>query len=371
MKICFISLKAYPLFNPQVKAPHGGAEVQMYILARLLSENKDFDVNLITADYKQKATEKQDKLTVWRSFSFALFTPLKIFKLLFLFHKINADIYIQRTLSFYSFFIAAYFRCIGKKFIYMVAHDCELNGKDRLFKKLFGTFVIKMLYKYASAVIVQNQYQYDMFKKKFKNNNIFILKKIVETHCYTAIPQKEKLYDGIWIARAESWKQPEKYLTLASMNPDKKFMMICPYLSMSYSKNKYKKLIADIKMYKNIHFSAHIPHGEVFKHLQNSRIYCSTSSSEGDLPMSHLEAAGCGLPLLLLSIDEYHSTEEAPAGIFCGHDTDTMHKKFNALLSDDVLYNEYSNIAMNYVKKHHDSKMIIPRFTEFLLMIIK
>ncbi len=51
IRVCFISPKAYPLFNPNVEAVFGGAEVDLYYLATELAKDDSFTVSFITADY--------------------------------------------------------------------------------------------------------------------------------------------------------------------------------------------------------------------------------------------------------------------------------------------------------------------------------
>ena len=62
--ICFIAPKAYQIFNPKIKSTFGGAEVQLYSLAKEISKNKNFDVNFMVADYGQKCMEEYEDVKV-------------------------------------------------------------------------------------------------------------------------------------------------------------------------------------------------------------------------------------------------------------------------------------------------------------------
>jgi hypothetical protein len=52
VKVCFISPKAYPLFNPSVKKTFGGAEVDFYLLTTTaLARAKQFSWEVVTQKY--------------------------------------------------------------------------------------------------------------------------------------------------------------------------------------------------------------------------------------------------------------------------------------------------------------------------------
>ena len=53
VRVCFVIMKAYPLFNPEIKSVFGGAEVDFYNLATELAKDKNFDVSCVVADYGQ------------------------------------------------------------------------------------------------------------------------------------------------------------------------------------------------------------------------------------------------------------------------------------------------------------------------------
>lgn len=51
IRVCFIILNAYPLFNLEVKDVIGGAEVDLYLLATELAKDKNFQVCFVMGDY--------------------------------------------------------------------------------------------------------------------------------------------------------------------------------------------------------------------------------------------------------------------------------------------------------------------------------
>ena len=117
MKICIIALRSYPLFNKKITDPSGGAEMQLYLLAKELQKSELFDINFIVADYGQNSIEEYEKIKLWKSFNFNQNLISQIFCFFRIFSKVNADVYIQRTLTVFSGLIAIYCRIIRKKFV--------------------------------------------------------------------------------------------------------------------------------------------------------------------------------------------------------------------------------------------------------------
>ena len=53
VKVCFVSPKAYPLFDDKAQGVFGGAEVDLYMLGTELAADDAFEVSFIVADYAQ------------------------------------------------------------------------------------------------------------------------------------------------------------------------------------------------------------------------------------------------------------------------------------------------------------------------------
>ena len=64
IRVCFIILRAYTLFNPDVKDVIGGAEVDLYLLATELAKDKKFEVRFVVGDYGQKQIEVRENVTI-------------------------------------------------------------------------------------------------------------------------------------------------------------------------------------------------------------------------------------------------------------------------------------------------------------------
>jgi len=68
MKICFIDWFAYPLFNPKSNIVFGGAQIQLYLLAKELAKNKNFKIFFLTDNQKNNQQEVFDQIKVFQMF---------------------------------------------------------------------------------------------------------------------------------------------------------------------------------------------------------------------------------------------------------------------------------------------------------------
>jgi len=106
----------------------------------------------------------------------------------------------------------------------------------------------------------------------------------------------------------------------------------------------------------NLEFYSFVPYYDVYKYFSFSKTIFVTSDLEGDWPLTVIEAAATGLPVLSLNynygnlIDEYH------AGFFCNGDLNQMNEFFFKLMSDIELLNSMSKNAIAYASDNHDSK---------------
>ncbi len=357
MKICFISPKSYPLFNPDVKATFGGAEIQMSTLAKTCAQDKSFDVHVMVADFGQSDKEERDGCHIWKSLNFKQNAFRQILSFLKIFKQIDADVYIQRTLTPYSGVIARYVsKTMKKRFIYMVAHDMETDGTHPLYQSPFTAWLGKSVFRYADCVVVQNEYEKTQLLRRHPGLVTAIFKKPIDEGAYHL--QAKKKYDGIWVGRCDDWKKPEAFLSMCKALPDNSFVMIAPPAT---GKQAYFKEIKSVAAgLPNVSFYDFLPNKEVRETLAKSRVFCMTSTQEGDWPMVVLEAAASGLPIVSLHVNYDGLIDECAGGIYCNNDTLALAASMEQLCGDDDLYASMSSGAQKYIARHHaiDTQMV-------------
>ncbi|MCD4675097.1 MAG: glycosyltransferase family 4 protein [Desulfobacula sp.] len=346
-KICIISLKAYPLFNKACNSIFGGAEVQLFLLAQELVKNKKLGVNFIVADYGQKSYEKYDGIIVTKSFGFGDFSLIKYIKFFNIFMRINADVYIQRTLDPASGIIAIVCKLLRKRFIYMVAADKELdevhNYNNGRLKALFAN----LAFRYADVIIVQNINQKNLLQKN-KGRDSFLIKS-----GYSMVNSRIDKDDYIlWVGRSEKVKRPDLFIKLAKENPSFEFKMVCPK-AFSDSIDNYHFVQQSATKHKNLEFIEYVPFNEIEAYFQKARIFVNTSDREG-FPNAIIQAAMNGTPIISLNVNPDNFLNESMCGFFCNGDFSEMNERLNQILNDVNLYNKMSESIYKYAKENHD-----------------
>ena len=137
MKVCFILQKAYPLFNTACKETFGGAEVQLYQIAKEMAKDSKFEVSFIVGDYGQRKVEKYGNIKVVKAHNI-MKRRIRYFTLLY--HNVtyfwtlsrrNSDAYVQMCAGYTTGLVALLCKLLRKKFIYMSASLVDVDGSYR------------------------------------------------------------------------------------------------------------------------------------------------------------------------------------------------------------------------------------------------
>lgn len=366
LKVCFISLGVYPLFNTEVDVTFGGAEVQLYTLSKALNSLNKFDVSFIVGDFGQADVEEYDGIELYKSIKVEKSTNrfyrpfIKLFLLFKSLKKVDCDIYIARTASISWLVVFLFLKLLRKKFVYWVANDGELDGSHLEYKKTLFKLSFKLLLAGSDAVVVQNQYQKDMLLKNFSVNGVIFPSVIDLEESDEVDPACKK--GVLWVGRCDKhYKQPELFLRLAKMSPNLNFVMIAP--PASCQNQFFHEIKAKASAIDNLKFIDFVPYCEVDRYFRNAKLFVNTSQSEG-FPNTFIQAAKNKTPIVSLSVnpndildpvENNHPKNSVNAiGYVCANNVDRVHAGINKLLNNHALYSEYSNRSFKYVKDKHN-----------------
>ncbi|MEX1026550.1 MAG: glycosyltransferase family 4 protein [Candidatus Paceibacterota bacterium] len=360
--VCFFTPNAYPYFNAQTKAALGGAELQIYNFSTALAKDKDFDVHVLV-DAAQQDYEVVEDVILHKfktggggiKYLKTLYRALLLFNV---FSTINADIYIQRSASYWTGIIALYCKFRNKKFVYMAAHDGDTTKE--LHPRRTGFLQTKMwwVYEYglrnADLIVTQNTFQQEELKKNYNRNSVL-------RQSAHRIPEPHDVNDSnkdliLWVARGEEWKRPNIFLDLAEKHPSEKFVIIMPVspkLKEFWRTTKYRADNLD-----NVEFKEFVQPNKIEQYFAKAKVFVNTSTEEG-FPNTFIQAAKYKTPIVSLNVDPSSIVQKYKIGIYAEGDENKLTQALDTLLTDKKAWKEHSENAYRYVKDNHDIERIV------------
>lgn len=367
LKICFVSLGAYPLLTNKNLEYVGGAEVQMMELGKELNL-KGYHISFITYGEKNLEIKNIGGINVLPVYDINKIDKMNLLKKTSVIWKkmksIDADIYIHQAGS--PGIISIFGMLNRKKSINVIASDADVTGKAisernviRMWQAKVGNCIdIKL----SDIVISQNDFQKSMLKNKYKRNSIVIKNAF-------NIPPKHDCNNKdeyiLWIGTIRSVKQPYLYLEIAKHFPENKFLMVG---GQGDNLELFKKIKDDAGKIPNLDFKGFVPHRYIFNYLKRASILISTSKIEG-FPNVFLEAWMFGVPVVSLTAN--------PDGIITdyelGHHSknlDQMIKDIKILLEDKEIRKKMGKNGRKYVEKYHNINNIANQYETLIKNIM-
>ena len=347
LHICFISPKSYQVFDKNIKATFGGAEVQIAMLAKEFAKKSNIKVSMMVADYGQKNKTKIKNITFWTCLNWRKWLPNKRHTLLKTFIEIDADVYVKRALSLFSLMSACimlyYCRHKKKVFVYMIAHDTEVDWRKSLYK-IPGTKVLTNYLFRTSTLIAQNQYQYECLKKQG------ISATIIKSGYPIKTKHEHKKAWVLWVGRSIWWKHPEYMITIAKRLPQYAFTIICPKAS-DQSHEEYLALQKRFKI-ANVKFIDFVPFEEIDDYFAKAKLFINTSDNEW-FPNTFIQARNNATPVISFNVDPDYILRDTHCWIVCDKNINTMERAIKRLLENNTIYEETQKKCIEYVQHNH------------------
>lgn len=362
MKVCFFSPTAYSYFDQEGRAWAGGAEIQQVLVARYMA-SKGIDVSFIVGDFGQADAEIVDGITLIKSFEprkgnrKLRFLP-DMRKILRAMKIADADIYNQRSTSFYTGQLAHFASRIGKIFTFSIGIDynCYPDCKGQL------RFPMTTLYTYgirhADAVIAQTEQQRGLMRENFGREA-----ELIKNGVRIPLPDEQTAEEAgnqpgfLWVGSIGRRKRPELFLELASKIPEARFTLIGNKVD---EPGYYDEIVRRAGEIPNLTFAGFVPPDRIEAYYRRSYALINTSYLEG-FPNTYLYAWIHGIPTLTIEID--------PDGIIenngIGERTDSIEGLVEAarrLLGNPALRAEMSEKAKDYVAENHDIEMTAEKY---------
>lgn len=358
MRIAIIFPKSSEaLFNRNSSQTFGGAEVQMYNIAKEMYNHKDIKTYSLILNYKNINFKDRDKFNLIKTYNENDNILQKAIKLHKVINKINPDVIIQRGLTLESCLLAKYCKVKGIKFVYMFAHDIESEGKYQTSQKRCRLF--KMLLNNSYRLIAQNKYQNSRVKEKYFKNPV-----IIKNGFFIKKQFEKKKKTILWVARSDEWKKPYLFIEIAKKFPKEKFVMICPKSRITTERD-YHKLKNNAKKIENLNFLKFVPYNKIDSYFREAKLFVNTSDSEG-FPQTFIQATMNSTPIISLNSNPNNFLNKYKCGFCTDSNINLMKTKINMLLRNKNIWRKYSEDAYNYAKENHDIKRNVKEILELI-----
>lgn len=353
--ICFINLRAYPLFNADVTATIGGAEVDLYLIATELAKDSGYEVSFVTGDFGQAEVERVENVKVIKSIDVGGNLFLQGWRLWRALGMADADIYFDECAGLRTWLDAAFCRLKKRPYVFRTAASEECDGtylrnhwfRGRAFARAIRT---------AAQVIAQNTS--DQLRLCGRTG----IESVVIRNASHPVRQHDTPREKIlWVGRSAAVKGPRRFLELARENPGLNFTMICQPAA---EDTAFGSLSDEAAAIPNLAFVPGVPFREIDRYFMSAKVLVNTSDSEG-FPNVFVQAAKCGTPILSLNVNPDGFLHEYECGLCAGGDWRKMGEMLSTLL-EPASWEKYSRNAYHYARDNHDIGTIIEKYKEVL-----
>lgn len=367
-KICFVALGAYPLLAAKDPKNVIGPDVHQVILAKELMKN-NFKITFITYNEGGRPVEFIDGIEIINIHEDTcdlriLDIILKVFRRWNAMKKANAHIYFHHGDG--GGVVSLFCRMKKKKFVYHIGSDGLVN-KELITRKIKGFSRSKLSLGFltnwldirlADAVIVQNEYQKEMMKKKIGKDGVLIKKPfpLVER----GMPDKTKPPIVLWVGAMAEVKQPELFIKLAEAIPEAQFQMIGGH---SGNQELYDRINERSRKISNYHHLGVIPFNEINEYFKRASILVNTSIFEAYPPYVAMQAWMNYTPVVSLGDNSNEIMRRYNMG-FHSKTFEQMVRDIKTLLQDEMLREEMGANGREYIEKEHNFIKIIREYIE-------
>lgn len=248
--------------------------------------------------------------------------------------------------------IAALFcRLRRRRLIFSSANNSDFTLEtlgDRWYRRPTYSLGVRL----ADVVVVQSKDQLELARGAFPS-----LKEVVHIPSFAeTVPPGESGKGApdafLWIGRLVDYKQPLRYVELARVLPDARFVMI-PVADETNSALS-EQLREAARQTPNLEILKPMPHERTMELVEDAVAIVNTSRLEG-MPNVFLEAWARGVPVLTLQFDPDDVVKERGLGISAGGSWERFVEGACELLADRSNRHELSSRTRAYIDEVHST----------------
>jgi glycosyltransferase involved in cell wall biosynthesis len=353
-----------PLLTTGAKAPTGGAETQVFLLARALARHglkiclvvfdlpgtpipSSFDGLAIAVRPPYRTHERLGKLRETGSL-FRAVTNAK------------SEVIVTRTAGPEIGLAALFAKLTRRRFVYSSANVSDFDflrvspkrTHDRLFR--LGVHL-------ADHVVVQTEEQVRLCEERFGRSPVLI-KSIAEP-----ASQRDRVPQAfLWIGRLVWYKQPLAFISLARALPHAKFWMVgVPSTHDPEGPALAAALQEQAAAVPNLELLSPRPRAALMDLVERAVAVVNTADFEG-MPNIFLEGWARGVPALSLSHDPDGVIERNGLGAFAHGSTETLAVRASRLWEQRTSQADIAQRCRRYITENHSAEAVSSQWLDVL-----
>jgi glycosyltransferase involved in cell wall biosynthesis len=353
-----------PLLTSAETSPAGGAETQVFLLARALA-HAGLSVCVVTFELPGvDIPSSVDSVAVLVRPPYRAHQPLgKLREALSIYRSVanaDAEVIVTRGATPDVGLVGLFAKLHRRSFVYSAAGDSDFDIQvvepKRRNRQLFQLGI-----RLADTIVVQTAEQVRMCRARFDRSSLLIMS-IAE-----GTPQRVRRPEAfLWIGRVARYKRAFAFVELARALPAGRFWMVAvpdsPDREASELMEALEKEAASVS---NLELLAPRPRRDLMALVDQAVAVVSTSDHEG-MPNVFLEGWARGVPALALAHDPDGAITRHRLGGFAHGSTERLVELASQLWKTRMEQADVAARCRTYIRQHHSPEAVATRWQELL-----
>jgi glycosyltransferase involved in cell wall biosynthesis len=367
LSICLVAHNAYRALTGLGEGHLGGVERQTAIMARWLAA-RGHQVSVLVWDQGANAVRELDGIRLIgicppdAGLPLVRFLHPRVSGLLRAMREADAEVYYHNCAEAFTGVIAMWARARGKKFVYSVASDPDVEPALPTLTRFYERWFYRAGLKRADSIIVQSTRQQRTLAAGFGRKSLVLPMPCPGPDAETPVAARPSgLMRVAWIGRMDPVKRLDWLLDVAERLPEVIFDVAVANLHGGDDANALLKRAHSLA---NIRWLGPVPHERVADLYRTASCLCCTSVIEG-FPNTFIEAWSHGRPVVT-TFDPDGLVERKNLGTVA-RNVEGLVTALKKLSQSPELWTQQSEAARRYCLENHQVEIAMPRFeTAFL-----
>jgi glycosyltransferase involved in cell wall biosynthesis len=356
--VVFYAPRMTPLLSENEDPSPGGAETQIFLLARELAA-QGHRVALVVRKTNDRLPDETGRVKIisqpavhsgpqlFRSARNAVATLRALWPL-------DAAVFVQRAAGRETGLVAIIAKVRQRRFIYSSANVIDFEF-DRLEPRRANVALFHLGVRLADRIVVQTAEQDELCRGRF--NRIPIVIKSLAEPAARRIAQPEAF---LWVGRLTSYKRPLAFISLARALPEAHFWMVVT--GEGQAAGRFRREIDEASQeLENLEVLAPRPRPQLARLIERAVAMVNTADYEG-MPNVFLEAWSRGVPALALSHDPDGVIARERLGGFAEGDPDRLVELAQQLWNERDHQQDLALRCLCYTNREHAPGIVAARW---------